>query len=152
MNSPKGVVRLSNLWFLFVFPILVLAAGVLVLPFQAANEKAAVATYAKGTLHVSVPYRGAHTGTGKLILEVLDPEDQVLGHVERRAVVPEKDGQWEEDIALENSLSLEDLAWHRLRYRFEYEDRSRFPRSFELPWCTSLASNPICRAARRRCG
>ena len=34
-----------------------------------------VATYAHGVLHVTIPYRGAETGSGQLTVEVLDPED-----------------------------------------------------------------------------
>lgn len=37
------------------------------------------ATYANGVLHVTIPCRGAETGLGHLTVEVLDPEDDVLG-------------------------------------------------------------------------
>jgi uncharacterized protein YfaS (alpha-2-macroglobulin family) len=57
-------------------------------------------------------------------MEVLDPEDQVLGRAERRTDVARQDGQWDEEIKLEKPISVDDLAWHRLRYRFEYDDQN----------------------------
>jgi hypothetical protein len=82
-----------------------------------------VATYAHGVLHVTIPYRGAETGSGRLTVEVLDPEDDVLGRAQRDLQVNASAGRWKEEIRLEKPLSLEDLVWHRLRYRFEYDDR-----------------------------
>jgi hypothetical protein len=82
-----------------------------------------VATYAHGVLHVTIPYRGADTGSGQLTVEVLDPEDDVLGRTERGLEVRTSAGRWKEEIRLERPLPLEDLVWHRLRYRFEYDDR-----------------------------
>jgi len=82
-----------------------------------------VATYAHGVLHVTIPYRGAETGSGQLTLEVLDPEDDVLGRAQRDLKVNASAGRWKEQIRLEKPLAFEDLVWHRLRYRFEYDDR-----------------------------
>jgi uncharacterized protein YfaS (alpha-2-macroglobulin family) len=82
-----------------------------------------VATYAHGVLHVTIPYRGADTGSGQLTVEVLDPEDDVLGRTGRGLEVRTSAGRWKEEIRLEKPLPLEDLVWHRLRYRFEYDDR-----------------------------
>src|SRR5215467_8387797 len=81
------------------------------------------ATYAHGVLHVTIPYRGADTGSGQLTVEVLDPEDEVLGRIQRDLEVNASAGRWKEEIRLEKPLALEDLVWHRLRYRFEYDDR-----------------------------
>jgi len=123
MKSPRGYVRSCGLSFLFVLPFLGLIAALSVLPFQAAIEKAPVVTYSGGVLHVDVPYRVDATGPGSLTLEVLDPEDQVVGHAERHVEVARQQGQWREDVPLAKPLALEDLAWHRLRYRFDYTDR-----------------------------
>ncbi len=77
-------------------------------------------TYSEGTLHVTIPYQAPRTGTGLLTIEVLDPEDQTLGRSERRVEVVEGKGRWREEIELAPAPPLEDLVWHRLRYRFEY--------------------------------
>jgi uncharacterized protein YfaS (alpha-2-macroglobulin family) len=34
-------------------------------------------------------------------------------------------GRWKDEIKLAQSLSLEDLIWHRVRYRFEYDDKGK---------------------------
>src|ERR1700685_1871956 len=83
-----------------------------------------IATYAHGLLHVTIPYRGAETGAGQLTLEVLDPEDRVLGRTERNLEVNASSGGWKGAIRLEKPLPMEDLVWHRLRYRFEYDDKT----------------------------
>ena len=82
-----------------------------------------IATYAHGLLHVTIPYRGAETGAGQLTLELLDPEDRVLGRTERNIEVNASSGRWKDEIRLEKPLPVEDLVWHRLRYRFEYDDQ-----------------------------
>jgi len=124
MKSPNGYVRPSNQWFVLALPFLLVAAVMLVRPFQAAVENTAVATYSQGVLHVTVPYHADHTGAGTLTVEVLDPEGQVLGRTERRVDVAEQNGQWQEKVKLEKSLSVDDLVWHRLRHRFEYDDQN----------------------------
>src|SRR5260370_19803191 len=58
-----------------------------------------------------------------MTMEVLDPEDKVVGRVERRAEVAEGTGRWQEQIKLEKPLALDDLVWHRVRYHFEYSDQ-----------------------------
>src|SRR5260370_20952430 len=62
-------------------------------------------------------------GSGSLTLEVLDPEDLVVERAERHVEVAEGTGQWQEDIRLGKPLALDELVWHRLRYRFEYGDK-----------------------------
>ena len=96
---------------------------------QGANAKSLSVTYSHGILRATVPYP-SRQGTGQLIIEALDPDDAVLGHVERavevgKAEVGKEGGAWEEDIALAKPLALEDLAWQRLRYRFTYNGETR---------------------------
>jgi uncharacterized protein YfaS (alpha-2-macroglobulin family) len=91
--------------------------------FQAANgEIAPSATYVHGVLDLTIPYHADHAGAGQLTVEVLDPEDHVLGHIEQRVEVAEGKGQWRERVRLEKPLAIDELVWHRARYRFEYAD------------------------------
>jgi hypothetical protein len=126
MKSPNGYARAFGPSFLLVLPLLIAAAR-WVGPNQTANNKSLVATYTTGTLHVSIPYPGpypgASTGPGKLSLEILSPEDQVIGHSEKLIEAAAGGGQWQQDIRLEKPLALDDLAWHRLHYRFEYRNQ-----------------------------
>ena len=92
-------------------------------PFEAAGgDAAASATYSHDVLSVSLPYTARHAGAGELTVDVLDPEDQVLGHAERSFEIAEGKGRWQDQIKLSKPLALDDLVWQRVRYRFEYND------------------------------
>jgi hypothetical protein len=83
------------------------------------------ATYSHGSLHLTIPYRAPGSGNGRLIVEVLNPDDQVLGRAEQQLSVSTGRGFWKEEIKLAKSLPLEDLIWHRVHYRFEYDDKGK---------------------------
>src|SRR5271157_2140777 len=85
---------------------------------QASPGDRPAATYSGGTLRVVIPFRGLHPGAGQLTVEVLDPEDGVLGRAQRRVDVAEGAGSWREEITLDKAPSLDDMVWHRVRYRF----------------------------------
>lgn len=116
-------VKGSSRNFLFLAAFLVMAAVVVIVqPFQAASSDAAKATYTRGVLHVSIPYDAARSGSGQFSMEVLDPEGQVLGRMERQLDVFSGKGHWQEEVKLDKPLALEDLVWQRVRYRFDYGD------------------------------
>ena len=79
------------------------------------------ATYAHGTLSVTLPYHAPRAGSGKLTLEVLDPEDHVLSQTTHTVPVAAGDGVWQQTLTPEKSIPLDDLVWQRLRFRFDYE-------------------------------
>jgi hypothetical protein len=91
-------------------------------PFLASNQSSSTASYSRGVLHVAIPYFNAHAGSGRLTLEVLDPEEQILGKFEKEVIVSESAGQWKEGLKLEKPLPPDELVWQRLRYRFVYDD------------------------------
>jgi uncharacterized protein YfaS (alpha-2-macroglobulin family) len=80
----------------------------------------AAVTYSHGVVHVDIPFDAPHAGAGQLTIEILDPDDQVLGHLQREANVAAGKGSWQADVKLTKALSADDLVWHRLRYRFVY--------------------------------
>ena len=80
------------------------------------------AVYTRGNLSVTIPYHSTRSGSGRLITEILDPEDHVLGRVERTADMGTGDSSWQQVIKPEKPLRFEDIVWQRLRYRFEYAD------------------------------
>jgi A-macroglobulin TED domain/Alpha-2-macroglobulin family/Carboxypeptidase regulatory-like domain/MG2 domain/A-macroglobulin receptor binding domain/Alpha-2-macroglobulin bait region domain len=106
----------------------VVTAGVtiLALPFLGASKAGSTATYSRGVLRLNIPCHPKHRGSGTLTLEVLDPENRTLGKVEKSLQVAEGSSEWQEEIKLEKAPPLDELVWHRLRYRFEY-DHQRFP-------------------------
>jgi hypothetical protein len=110
----------SFLWFT---PLLVIAAGILLLSFQAPQPpsgQSAVATYSHGIVRITIPYIAPHSGVGQLTVEVLDPEDRTLGRIERAADIDGSKGMWHADLKLTKALPIDELVWHRLRYRFVY--------------------------------
>jgi len=116
----------SRVWSLSVLAMITLtmiAAMVAVQQFQAAGgEAAAGATYSHGLLSLNLPYDATRAGAGRLTVEVLDPEDHILGSAQRTVEVPEGKGLWQEQIKLSKAIATDDLVWHRVRYRFEYSD------------------------------
>ncbi len=127
MNDRSGRITLAKLC---VFPVamFLIIAIVTVQPFQTASgASVAAATYSHGILHVTIPFRDAHPGAGTLSIEVVDPEDKVLGRSQHGADIVGARGSWQEDIKLDQALPLEDLVWHRVRYRFEYGDSKETP-------------------------
>jgi uncharacterized protein YfaS (alpha-2-macroglobulin family) len=93
-------------------------------PAKAANLDATVATYAHGVLNTSIPYDLPSPGSGQLTVEILDPEDRPVGHVEHQVEVKPGRGSWQADIKLAKAIDTDELVWHRLRYRFAYADRN----------------------------
>ncbi len=113
----------ARLLILILTVFLTITAFVALQPFQASGgELATFATYSHGLLHLTIAYRAVQAGAGQLTMEVLDPEDNVLGRVERHVDVARGKGRWQDEIKLEKPLPLDDLVWHRVRYRFEYDD------------------------------
>jgi uncharacterized protein YfaS (alpha-2-macroglobulin family) len=109
-----------RVWFFFIPILLTVAAMVTVQQFQASGgEPSASATYSHGILNLTLPYHSAHAGPGHLIVEVLDPEDQVLGSAEQNVDAAEGKGRWQAQIKLSKPIVVDDLIWHRVRYRFE---------------------------------
>jgi len=120
-GNPHG--NPARLLILSITVFLTITAFVALQPFQASGgEPAAVATYSHGLLRLTIAYRAVRAGAGQLTMQVLDPEDNVLGRVERHVDVVRGKGRWQDEIKLEKPLPLDDLVWHRVRYRFEYDD------------------------------
>ena len=95
-------------------------------PFQAASHVSSpVATYSQGLLRLTIPYEALHAGTGRFTVELLDPEDQAIGHTQQQVKITARNGQLQSEVGLEKSLAIDDLVWHRVRYRFEYDDASK---------------------------
>ena len=95
-------------------------------PFQAASHVSSpVATYSQGRLRFTIPYQALHAGAGRFTVEVLNPEDQAIGHTEQEVTITARNGQLQSEVGLEKPLAIDDLVWHRVRYRFEYDDASK---------------------------
>jgi len=73
------------------------------------------ATYLDGTLRVSIPYDEAVAHSRTLQAEIIAPDDKPVAEV-KRVVSPAREREpWEVSFAVDKSVALEDLVWHRLR-------------------------------------
>src|ERR1700676_3146449 len=106
----------------FVAVLLVLFVALLVQPFLGADGASSTATYSHGILHLALPYHADHRGTGQLTVEVLDPEDHLLGKIEKSLEVAEGSSLWKEQVRLDKPLPLDEFVWNRVHYRFQYQD------------------------------
>src|ERR1039457_5751709 len=123
INEHRNPARIAAVIFA-VLVSLTIAAFVGMQSFQASSgTPSSAATYSRGLLHLTISYHAAQAGSGQLTMEVLDPEDNVLGRAGRHVDVAEGQGRWQDEIKLEKPLPLDDLVWHRVRYRFEYDDK-----------------------------
>jgi uncharacterized protein YfaS (alpha-2-macroglobulin family) len=116
----------SIIRFALVLTLVVIAvAWFVALPtFRAASGRSLpVATYSQGVLRVTIPYRLEHAGSGRLTIEVMNPENSVLADLVQHSEVTEQRSQWQEEIKLDPPLPVDDLVWQRIHYRFEYDDR-----------------------------
>jgi hypothetical protein len=98
-----------------------------VISSPATPEQSASAIYTRDTLSASIPYHTTVQGPGRLRIEILNPEDQVLGHTEKSLTLSEGYGQWKERININQPLTLQELAWQRLRYRFDFDKPNTDP-------------------------
>src|SRR5690348_1200001 len=122
MNAHYPSDKPSRFWLFCLAAVLIVSLATMQ-SFQkthAADGESAIVTYSHSTVRATVPYNAPHAGSGKLVLEVLNPEDEVLGRSERVLEIAEGKGSWQADVKLAKAPAIDDLAWHRLRYRFTY--------------------------------
>src|ERR1700692_2314188 len=111
-----------SLPFLLTGPLVLLLASGAFLSIAHGRSEQLAAVYTRGNLSVTIPYHSTRSGSGRLVAEIIDPEDHVLGRVERTADIGTGDSSWQQVIKPEKPLRFEDIVWQRLRYRFEYAD------------------------------
>ena len=113
IGSARGCLVKRRSWLLPMAAVSFIASVVIVSAFQAAKPAGdrVSATYTRGKLHLTIPANPA--GPGDLQVEVLDPEDRVVGRSEEHG-----QGPWQTEVTLEKAIPADELVWHRVRYRF----------------------------------
>jgi hypothetical protein len=118
-------------WWSSAAVLLAIASAVTVQSFQDSGDSNASgvvsATYAGGLLRAAIPYRASRPGAGVLTVEVLNPEDEAVARSERRAAVSTGAGSWRDELRFDKPPATDELVWHRLRYRFAYDDTTVTP-------------------------
>lgn len=111
--------RMGARFLIALFACLFLAAYA---PFCGAQSLSA--TWARGTLALTIHSHASNAGTGRLVVELLDPADKVLAEAERRADIPTGDVTWNQDLTVPSALAFDDLVWERVRWRFWYDGQA----------------------------
>ncbi len=105
-----------------IFWLVVCCILLSILSLGQSNSGGAVSAICRnGVLHVSIPYAGLRSGAGRLTVEVLDPEDHVIGRLERNITLTAREGLRDQPVLLPQNLGVEDLVWHRLRFSFTFQ-------------------------------
>jgi uncharacterized protein YfaS (alpha-2-macroglobulin family) len=110
----------TSLRLLLPFALVLLFAAGIVFSLSHTGTELPAATYTHGNLSVTIPYRSSRAGTGKLIIELLDPEDRILGRAEHTVDIARGEASWQQIIVPEKPIPYDDIIWQRMRYRFEY--------------------------------
>ena len=115
---------LRSLRLFVLFPIFFAIALLCTSP---ASAQRLAASYAHGNLSVTIHYHSERACSGKLVVEILDPEDQTLGRVVRPVDAVQGDGVWKQIIVPTQPIPFDDIVWQRIRYRFDCDDSRHSP-------------------------
>jgi len=114
-----------------------------------AESRTISVVYFRDALSFSVPYEAAHSGESELKLELLSPEDRVLGEVERWKRVAEGSAVWNARMTLREPMTLDKLVWQRVRYTLRYRDQAA-PDLEEICSLSEILERPVLRVLGQR--
>jgi uncharacterized protein YfaS (alpha-2-macroglobulin family) len=107
-------------WYPFLGILIFLAVAL-----GSAEPKTISAVYSRNALSLSLPYDAAHSGEAELRVEVLTPEDHVIGEAEHKENVAEGAGFWNAKVELNEPMTLEELVWQRVRFTIRYANQTQ---------------------------
>lgn len=107
------------------------------------------AVYFRDAFAFSVPYEAAHSGEAELKLELLSPEDHVLGEVKSRNRVSEGSAVWNARMVLSERMTLDELVWQRVRFTLRYENQTS-PDLEEIRSLSEILERPVLRVLGQR--
>ena len=113
------------------------------------ESKTISAVYFRDALSISVPYEAAHSGETELKLELLSPEDRVLGEVRHRKRVAEGSAVWNARMVLREPMTLDELVWQRVRFALRYNDQPA-PDIEEIRSLSEILERPVLRVLGQR--
>ena len=119
--------------------IFALAAALPLVPLMAQQP---AATYSNGRLSVTIPYDSAEAGSGRLVAEILDPEDHSLGRVERTVEIRQGKGSCQAVIVPAQAIPFDEILWLRLRCRVEYDD-AKLPAIESIDSISQILRRPV---------
>src|SRR6202167_2946749 len=107
------------------------------------------ANYFRDALTFSAPYEAAHSGEAELKLELLTPEDHVIGEVKRHKRVTEGSAVWNARMVLGEQMTLDELVWQRVRFTLRYENQTS-PDLDEIRSLSEILERPVLRVLGER--
>jgi uncharacterized protein YfaS (alpha-2-macroglobulin family) len=107
------------------------------------------ANYFRDALTFSAPYEAAHSGEAELKLELLTPEDHVIGEVKRHKRVTEGSAVWNARMVLGEQMTLDELVWQRVRFTLRYENQTS-PDLDEIRSLSEILERPVLRVLGQR--
>src|SRR5215469_6597862 len=114
-----------------------------------AEGKAMSAVYTHHALALTMPYAAERNGEAELTAEVLNPEDRVLGKAVRRVRVERGDAVWNAEISLIETIPIDELIWHRVRFMLRYADE-KSPALEEIRSISEILRRPVMRTLGQR--
>jgi uncharacterized protein YfaS (alpha-2-macroglobulin family) len=114
-----------------------------------AESKTIFAVYFRDALSFSVPYEAAHSGEAEMKLELLSPEDRVLGEVKRQKRVAEGGAVWNARMVLRDPMTLDELVWQRVRFTLRYNDQAAADIE-EIRSLSEILERPVLRVLGQR--
>ena len=117
--------------------------------FGNVESKAITAAYFRDALTFSVPYEAAHSGEAEVKLELLSPEDHILGEVKRHERVTEGSAVWNARMVLGERMTLDELVWQRVRFTLRYENQA-LPDLEEIRSLSEILERPVLRVLGQR--
>jgi uncharacterized protein YfaS (alpha-2-macroglobulin family) len=132
-----------------VFQVLCGSVLLLAATFGDVEPRTISAVYFRDALAFSVPYEAAHSGEAELKLELLSPEDHVLGEVKRDKRVTEGSAVWNARMVLGERMTLDELVWQRVRFTLRYENQTT-PDLEETRSLSEILERPVLRVLGQR--
>jgi uncharacterized protein YfaS (alpha-2-macroglobulin family) len=132
-----------------VFQALSGLALLLAATFGNVESRTISAVYFRDALAFSMPYEAAHSGEAELKLELLSPEDHVLGEVKRHKRVTEGSAVWNARLVLGERMTLDELVWQRVRFTLRYENQTS-PDLEEIRSLSEILDRPVLRVLGQR--
>ena len=123
-------------------PLLLISffAALMLAPCCCAQSTSAI--WSHGALSLSLPYHASHAGAGRLVVELLSPENDVLAQAERSEEAAAGDGTWNQELSPPHSLSFDELIWERVRWSFRYDGETA-PAFEQIRSISTILRRPI---------
>jgi uncharacterized protein YfaS (alpha-2-macroglobulin family) len=107
-----------------------------------AEPRSMSAVYVHHALSLAIPYTAERSGDAELKVEVLSPEDNLLGHAERTMHVSQGEAVWNHEIALKGPMPLQDVVWQRVRFTLQYVGE-RVPAVEQIRSVSTILRRPV---------